>query len=165
MEIIKKILKLPLLIGSILLILAFGIGLTVISLRPYTEGVYKYSSRGISIEVEVDDDEIIMTTISTSGVKKVNKYDALIKKGKLFIKTSPSATEYVELGDINSFKITSDEFIDNEVISLKCGLANTLRTVNIVMICVGVVGLATSIVFIMLNKNNSSTDEKTEKAA
>ncbi len=166
----KQLLKKPLLIGSICVIIAFVVGLIIMGAVPYTEATYKYRwSKYIEIEIEVEDDEITLTSFNYGEVK-INEYDAMIKNGKLYIKQSPTDATYIEFGEIDGYELkltnTSEDYAIPMDITLECMLTKVLKIVNIVMICIGGLGLATSITLIVYDKVNAKKSENkpTEQA-
>lgn len=166
----KQLVRKPLLITSICLIVTFILGLIIMGAVPYAEATYKYKwSKYIEIKIEVEDDEVTLTNFNYGKVK-INEYDSMIKNGKLYIKEDPSKSEYTELGEINSYKLRLTNQDENTAIPLdlvlECKLTQVLRIINIVMICIGGLGLATSLTIIVCDKINSkkSQNDSTEKA-
>ena len=159
MEKAKKILKKPLLITSICVIVAFIVGLIIMGAVPYAEATYKYDLGDLmSVEIEVEDDEVTITTTAL-GSTTVEEFDSMIKNGKLYVKEDPTSSEYIEFGEIDSYKLKLKELVDENdpsqgymYLTLECGLTHALKIVNIVMICIGGVGLATSVAFIAYDK-------------
>ncbi len=174
MEKFKKFCKKPLLISSICIILAFMLGLIIMGCISHADATYTYNSSHLSIEMEIDEDEVTITS-TNFGVATVVEYDCLIKNGKLLVREDRSNT-YIEYGTINAYKLVLKEAIDATdpsqgyvYTTLKCELTNTLRTINIVMIVVGALGVASSIVYILCEKkkeqtitNTAETSSKTE---
>ena len=162
MEKAKKILKKPLLIGSICVIVAFVLGLIIMGAVPYANATYKYEIDGMmASEVEVEDDEATLT-IFYLGELIVSEHDAMIKNGKLFVKEEPTSTTYTEIGDINAYELeftqTDQDYDIPMSITLKCGLTRALKIVNIVMICIGGLGLVTSLIVIAYDKNTKKAE-------
>ncbi len=156
MEKAKKILKKPLLIGSICVMAVFILGLIIMGAVPYASATYKYEIDGMmSLEIEVEDDEATLTIVYFNEVI-ISEHDAMIKNGDLFIKQNVGDLNYVKVGKINAYELDitgiPEEYNVPMSVTLKCGLTHALKIVNIVMICIGGVGLATSVVIIAYDK-------------
>ena len=166
MEKAKKILKKPLLIGSICVIVAFVLGLIIMGTVPYAEATYKYNLGDLmSVEIEVEDDEVTITTTAL-GSTTVEEFDSMIKNGKLYVKEDPTSSEYTEFGEINSYELKLKELVDEDdpsqgymYLTLECGLTHALKIVNIVMICFGGVSLATSVGVILYDKVHAKKED------
>ena len=164
MEKFKKFCKKTLAFISIGIVVAFALGLIIMSNRPYVEATYKYSLGNLlTLEVEVEDDEITITS-SYLGTTAVVEYDCIIKNGKLLVKEDPTSPTYTEYGTINAYELVLKEPVDETdpsqgyvYTTLECGLTKGLRTFNIVMIVIGAIGLAGSVAYMVYDKKHSET--------
>ena len=172
MEKFKKFCKKPLLITSICIVAIFTLGLIIMGSISHANSNYKYNETffgiEISMELDFDGDKVIFTE-SALGETTVTKGDFIIKNGKLLVK-GDSDTTYEEIGKIDaySFKMSiplDDVYAGMDIeIECECGLTNAFRIINIIMIVIGGLGVASSVVYTLYEKNKSKATETKESS-
>lgn len=171
MEKFKKFCKKPLLIISICIMAIFSLGLIVMGSISHASANYKYheSFFGISIHMELDfDEDEVVVTESAFGETIVTECDFIIKNGKLLIK-GEGETTYEEIGKIDAYNFTMKLPLDETdptsgyiTIKCKCNLTYTIRIINIIMIVIGGLGIASSVIYTLYEKNKAKTATTSE---
>lgn len=164
MEKLKKILKVPALIASLAIFLAFMITLIVTCTRSFSYGEYIYenSANGekFVLVLDLDDDEEgeLTETQYTIGDIDVQKTEFIYKvvDGRLYcaLETTPSDFDYV--ADINPFEMK----IGTVIAKNKGAIA--LKVCSIVFMSVFGVSALASGVYIYLSKKKSNKPKKVE---
>lgn len=164
MENFKKLIKKPLLIASCCILALFSLGLIIMSCQSKASAPYKYDISFTSIEIELDDN-VATLTIGAFGYEETETTEYYIRDGKLFIKNI-STHEYTQLGSIDAYKIKMQMPVDSSdpsagymTITCKCDLTNTIRTINIVMMVIGALGIATSLIYTTYEKKQSGKSQ------
>jgi len=176
MEKFKKFCKKPLRVISIWAIVLCTLGLIITGAISHANANYKYSETFMGIELNVELDfkgNKVICTESALGETMSVEGSFIIKDGKLLVK-GEGETTYEEMGEIDAYNFTMKVPLDETdpsagyiTIKCECGITHAFRTINIIMIVAGTLGIISSIVYTWYEKNKAETSssEATEESA
>ena len=144
MENLKKFLKWPTTIISLVAFLVFLVVLVATCARDFTPGTYVYaeSMAGMSMKIEIelnkDDTGSISMFMSYAGEKEVTVEDFKFKvvDGELYSTSADAPTEYEKVGTIDAFELKMVDEESSMSITATNESAEKLKTASIVLVSV-----------------------------